>query len=229
MWNCYGGKRHKAWRYPHPKHDTIKEPFAGAAGYSQKHFKKQVYLYDLDENVITAWHYLQRASKADILGLPRLKQGDKVRELGLSHEETVFLGYLCAANNEVSRNIVSGYGGERFERTLKRIANSVYKIKHWVITLGSYEDIPNENATWFIDPPYQVGGYVYRKSSVDYNSLAKWCKSRQGQVMVCEHTTATWLDFKPMYKLQGQSYKARTEGVWSNEPTIYDIQQTRMF
>jgi len=52
----------------------------------------------------------------------------------------------------------------------------------------SYETAPDIEATWFIDPPYQKMGrhYVHSLSVDQYGSLATWCQSRQGQVIVCE-------------------------------------------
>jgi len=94
--------------------------------------------------------------------------------------------------------------------------------------MGNYEDLQNEEATWYIDPPYQFGGEYYIKSNkhIDFANLAEWCKSRLGQTIVCENTKADWLDFKPMKEMQGSMYKT-TEAIWINMPTNYDnVQQT---
>jgi hypothetical protein len=34
-------------------------------------------------------------------------------------------------------------------------AAQVGAIKHWTLIEGSYEAAPDEEATWYIDPPYQ--------------------------------------------------------------------------
>ena len=94
-------------------------------------------------------------------------------------------------------------------------------------TLEFY-NLDNEEATWFIDPPYQFGGEWYVKSTKDINftKLAEWCMNRNGQVIVCENTKADWLPFKPMKEMQGAIYKT-TEAIWSNHKTNYDhIQQS---
>ena len=59
-------------------------------------------------------------------------------------------------------------------------------------------DLENEEATWFIDPPYQFGGHEYKCSNkqIDFAKLAEWCEDRNGQAIVCENTKATWLPFK---------------------------------
>ena len=47
FWAYYGGKWRAAPRYPRPMHDTIIEPFAGAAGYSLRYPDRNVVLVEL--------------------------------------------------------------------------------------------------------------------------------------------------------------------------------------
>jgi hypothetical protein len=56
-------------------------------------------------------------------------------------------------------------------------------------------------------------------SPINYNDLAIWCKSRNGQVIVCENGDANWLDFKPIKSFSGAfRYKdnknSQIECVW---------------
>ena len=44
-----------------------------------------------------------------------------------------------------------------WNRTKPFIAQNLNKIKHWEIRKDDYRNIENEDATWFIDPPYQHG------------------------------------------------------------------------
>jgi hypothetical protein len=81
-------------------------------------------------------------------------------------------------------------------RMRTRIAQQVKHIRHWKIFHESYENAPDVEATWHIDPPYQQAGKAYRKKDIDYAALATWCQSRRGQVMVCEQMGATWLPFR---------------------------------
>ena len=98
------------------------------------------------------------------------------------------------------------------------IAPNVMKIKHWKIQLGDYRDIPNERATWFIDPPYQNGGdyYKFGNKEIDFASLADWCKLREGQVIVCENMRANWMPFFPIGNMHGAAHDT-TEAVWCND------------
>jgi hypothetical protein len=82
------------------------------------------------------------------------------------------------------------------------IARLVERIKHWKIVEGGYESSPNIEATWFVDPPYQVKGstYVHGSKDIDYEQLGGWCRERAGQVVVCENIGADWLPFRRLGK-----------------------------
>ena len=97
------------------------------------------------------------------------------------------------------------------------IAKQLQYIQHWKAEYMSYDDIPNEKATWHIDPPYKVAGKRYRKNKIDYVYLAKWCRNRKGQVMVCEQKGADWLPFKRLRTNNNGSNKQYTEMVWYNK------------
>ncbi len=85
------------------------------------------------------------------------------------------------------KDIASGtMQGVNVDADLKKIAGELYKIRHWEIKLGSYDELENEACTWFIDPPYQFGGHEYKCSNkqIDFEKLAEWCKERNGQTIV---------------------------------------------
>jgi len=79
MFSYYGSKTKLIHLYPAPIHDTIIEPFAGAAAYAMAHWQKQVILYDAYPKIAAVWQYLINATEADIMALPDLKPGDKVQ------------------------------------------------------------------------------------------------------------------------------------------------------
>ena len=216
--------------YPPPKHKRIIEPFAGSAKYSLKYWQNDVLLVDKYEVVYNVWKYLQQASKTDILGLPKMKRGDNVNDFNISQVEKDFIGFLICGGVESPRKNVSSFVGD-ITNKLNKIANDVYKIKHWTIIYGSYEDLENIEATWFIDAPYQFGGehYIESTKNIDFLKLAEWCKNRNGQVIVCENTKADWLPFKSMVDMRGSMFRT-TEAIWSNHKTNYDaVQQTLQF
>jgi 16S rRNA G966 N2-methylase RsmD len=229
MFSYYGSKGKIVDYYPPPKYKRIIEPFAGSAKYSLKYWNNDITIIDKYEVVYNVWKYLQQATKNDILALPKMKQGDNVNDFNISQVEKDFIGFLICRGMESPRKNVSSFVGCISDK-LDEIANNIYKIKHWVIIQGSYEYFKNDEATWFIDPPYQFGGehYVESTKNINFTQLSEWCKSRNGQVIVCENTKATWLPFKPMVKMQGSQHKT-TEAIWSNHKTNYDNTQQLLF
>ncbi len=230
MFSYYGSKSQIVGHYPTPKEDKIIEPFAGSARYALKYFEKDVLLVDKYDVVIRIWLWLQQCSKQDILGLPHLKKGQDIRDFDLSNEEKLFLGMLAGVASISPRYKISAFASSQNGRNnqLKRIADNLHKIRHWNIKLGSYEDLKNERATWFIDPPYQFGGNGYVYNKIDYVLLKKWCESLNGQIIVCENTKADWMNFKPMSNFHG-AMSNTTESIWSNLPTVFDNEQLSIF
>lgn len=223
MFSYYGAKTNIVHLYPAPKYRCIIEPFAGTAKYSLLHFDNEVTLIDKYEGLINIWKWLQLCSEGDILKLPRhIKPGQRVDDFNFDCSEARdFFGYLIGYAQFSPRRTASktklSTRPNHVNHGLKRVAGDLHKIRHWNIKLGSFEELQNERATWFIDPPYQEGGhkYVCNNKNLDYAALAGWCLQREGQVIVCEKEKARWLDFKALATQQGAK-GAQQEGVWSN-------------
>jgi hypothetical protein len=234
MFSYYGSKSKIVNYYPPPKFGKIIEPFAGSARYSLKYFDRDVLLVDKYEILIKTWKWLQQCSKNDILKLPdiyKLGKGFDLKTLNLTEGELYFLGFNAGIASTSPRFKISPFAGEQngMETYFKRVANNIYKIKHWEIKLGCYTEIENIEATWFIDPPYKNGGHAYVENKINFEELGKWCKERTGQIIVCENTKADWLPFKPMKELEGSMFRT-TEAIWSNYETNYDaVQQSLCF
>ena len=230
MWpffTFYGGKWRAAPRYPAPSHGTIIEPFAGSAGYALRHFDKQVILVEKDPVVAALWRYLINATKGEIEALPLIRMDQTVDDLPVCDDAKILIGFWlnkgtaspCKRPGAWMREGLrpkSFWGPE----IRKRIAEQVEGISHWKIVEGDYTDAPDVSATWFIDPPYENSGKLYRHSSrnIDYDALAAWCRDRTGQVMVCENDGATWLPFSPFLKTkstEGKHGKSKSnESLW---------------
>jgi len=217
--------------YPRPKFDRLIEPFAGAAKYALKYFDKDVLIVDKYKTLVDVWLYLQQATPNDLLSLPKPVKGQSLLDFkSLSPVERDFLGFLVCNGLESPRLNVGSFEVVNVERDLKRIAKSLFKIRHWKIVHGTFQDIENVNATWFVDPPYQYGGEHYKESNknLDFPKLAEWCQNRNGQVIVCENTKADWLPFLPVKKMSGSKHKT-TEAIWSNEKTAFHNVQLEIF
>ena len=218
MFSYYGRKTKVVKYYPRPEFNTIIEPFAGSAAYSLHgdNWKHNVIIVDKYEVVYRVWRYLQQSSEQSILSLPDVEYGHSTKEHAQLCEEEVWLIGFCVARGSAQPQYQSGKFNS-WPDNKKSIARNLYKIRHWDIRLGDYRDIDNFEATWFIDPPYQWGGQYYTESnkSINFPELSEWCKSRIGQVIVCENTKADWMPFHPIKKMRGNKH-VTTEAMWTN-------------
>ncbi|MDQ6477819.1 hypothetical protein [Dyadobacter sp. LHD-138] len=234
MWSYYGAKTNVVQHYPPPRHGKIIEPFAGTARYALRYFDREVLLVDKYEVIIKIWKFLQSCSANDILSLPRFTHGENINNHKYDCEEQrLLMGFLIGYAHRSPTDKATVRARERPNRlnyNINQVAQNLWKIKHWQFQWSSYEDIPDQEATWFIDPPYQFGGHCYRESNrnIDFNLLADWCQSRTGQVIVCENTKANWMDFKPLVSQQcssGRNYEA----IWTNGQSSFDFKQLSIF
>jgi site-specific DNA-adenine methylase len=230
MWSYYGSKKSIVDNYPPPKFDKIIEPFVGAGSYALKYWDRDIVIMDKYEVIYKIWKWLQECDIRDIDKLPHfLSPEDNLNNYNFDCEEAKLLMGFCIAkgverprNKPTERATISRPNNINY--TLSKIKNNLHKIKHWTILQGSYSDLKNEKATWFIDPPYEFGGHAYVENKINFLELAEWCKSREGHVIVCENTKATWLPFRPMINNKG-THKTTTEAIWSNLPTAFDNEQ----
>lgn len=230
MFSYYGSKSKIVDYYPAPKYGKIIEPFAGSARYSLKWWDRDITLIDKYPVLIEVWHFLQSCNRRDVLAFLKLDLKYRLSDIVEKGSiEWKFLGFLTQAGQGSpadTRTIMSS-----FEADLVRIANDIHKIKDWKILLGDYKDIENQEATWFIDPPYQFGGehqYIHSNKKIDFKSLAHWIKSLAGHIIVCENTKADWMPFLPMVDMAGTKYTT-TEAIWTNYPTSYGVKQQSLF
>lgn len=207
VFSFYGGKSRIAQRYPNPTHDTVIEPFCGGAGYSLRHYQRQVLLNDANPQVHAIWRYLLNTPVDVVLArIPdRAEKGDDVRDWLTPEDDPGLLGLLRAGCNMGTMGSrgdchkVSWFAAKQWHQVRGRIEYWLPKIGHWRVSLGGYDQVPNERATWFIDPPYaNEAGRRYAVGFNEYEALGAWCRERRGQVIVCENAGAEWLPFEPL-------------------------------
>lgn len=233
MFSYYGAKTNIVHLYPKPRYNKIIEPFAGSPRYSLRHFDNDITLVDKYDVVIKIWRWLQQATEKDVLDMPRkLDRTQTFDDFGFSEGQRLFFSFISGCGDARPRNIPTARKTidrpNHINYNLQRVAKNLFKIRHWKIIEGTYEQLPNEEATWFIDPPYQHGGYVYVENKINFAHLSQWSMGRQGQVIVCENTKADWMDFKPVHKQRG-SLKSTTEAIWCNHSTAYDHAPLKLF
>ena len=215
----FGAKFMRAPKYPRALYDTIIEPFAGAAGYSMRHPDRNVILIDKSEIICGIWDYLIQVSSGEILALPLMEPGDSVRDLPICQEAQWLLGFWINQGSATPKVTMGGRASNRKfgtwgEAPRARIAQQVNYIRHWRVIHGDYTEAPSVRATWFIDSPYKDQGKQYKYSVRSYEELAQWCRSRNGQVMVCESQGADWLPFEPVTTVVGATHRITQEVLW---------------
>ena len=224
LFSYYGSKSKLVGRYPKPRHDTIVEVFAGAANYALRYHERQVILNELNPRTWAIWHYLLSTEIDEVLAaVPRaVTKGQKIVD---TVPEDAPLGLVelmranCnmgAAGAQVSET-VTWFAEVRWANTHARLEWFLPKLGHWqLVPCGSYEQFSVEqDATWFVDPPYQNAGKRYTYHSIDYEALAAWCRTLSGQVLVCENSLASWLPFEPLTKAIGRGGTApKAEVLW---------------
>jgi len=224
FFSYYGSKWRLAPRYPPPVYDTIIEPFAGSACYSLTYPERRVRLFDKSEHVVATWRYLIGASEAEIRALPDIGPETLIDDLPVPQEAKWLIGWWANSAKTAPAKRASAWVRQEDQSPAnswgpalrERIASQQHAIRHWTITQGDYRVAGDAEATWFVDPPYQgkAGkGYTHGSDVLDFDALGEWCKTRPGQVIVCEDVGADWLPFAPWMQTKGARKQSR-EAIW---------------
>ncbi len=217
MFSYYGAKTKIVNKYPEPLHETIIEPFAGSARYALKYWDRRIILIEKYEPLYKVWVYLRSASKEDILNLPDVPPSSELIKIdgfsNLRQEEKWLIGLCSNRGSNAPKNFSGSFCS--WSKDKIRISQNLHKIRHWDIFHGDYKLYANMKATWFVDPPYQNMGKLYKENKIDYQELGTYCRERLGQVMVCENEGADWLPFEKLTEITGQRKKS-VEVVWYN-------------
>lgn len=226
----YGGKAASSRYYPEPLHETIVEPFAGGAGYALRWWDRDVVLVEKYEVLADVWRYLIHEPPEKILSLPMIGDEQTVDDFDISPTEKHLIGFWLNAgvsapvkspSRWMKENRSTRKGSWWTAENRERLARLSECVSHWTVVCGDYTRAPDIEATWFIDPPYQVAGKHYKNGSsgVDYPDLGDWCQNRLGQVIVCENVGADWLPFRPFRKTVAAASrtgrKHSSEAIWT--------------
>lgn len=202
----YGSKWNIARHYPAPLPGLVVEPFAGGAGYATFYDCKRVHLIDADPIIAGLWAYLIATPAEEIMALPEMPEvGDCVDNYAIPQEAKWLIGFWLNRGSAQPKKSRTAYSARTDKaqlnwgaRAKERIASQIPLLSGWSVECGSYADARDENATWYVDPPYGDKGKYYRKTFDAFDELGRWCMSRRGMMVACEGPGATWLPFRPL-------------------------------
>jgi hypothetical protein len=206
LFKWFGSKWLSSRLLPPPTHSLIVEPFAGGVGYSLRNAEKDVRIAEYDEHIRELWKWLiNGATETLIRDIPiDSPEGMDIRALGLTRGQELLLKNWQRTNNVGHCWTTSPWGnkpGQWTANTRARVATEFGAVGHWMVCEGGFETaLSRDEATWFIDPPYQFN-YGYRSPPLDYKSLSEMVSALHGQIIVCEAVcqktdrVPTWLPF----------------------------------
>src|SRR5690348_1938164 len=162
-YSFYGGKGRIAHLYPKPTHNLIIEPFAGAAGYSFNHGEgHQVLLSDIDPVVVEMWQWLKSPEAREYVPrIPeRLDAGTRISDRFAGWPQPLIRLLQAEANQgtQGARGVhdqVTTMGSKCWHRVRPKLELARQRCAYWTILQEPYYALPDVEATWFIDPPYQ--------------------------------------------------------------------------
>lgn len=217
----YGSTWNRARYLPPPRHQLVRERFAGSAGYSLFYNCPRVDLTDKDPLVAGLWAYLMRASATEIMALPEIPEvGDNVDNYAIPQEAKWLIGFWLNRGSAQPKKSRTAYSARTDKAQLnwgakakERIASQLPILAGWTIREGNYDEGPADECTWLIDPPYVDKGKFYREKFSGHADLGRWCRSLPGSVIVLEGSGADWLPFFSLGEFKTSRGKSE-ERVW---------------
>lgn len=209
MFPYFGRKDRLARHFPEPAYPLIIEPFAGSMSWSFAHRPQGAMGFETDERVVGLWYRIC-ADPAGFAAMPPPEVGTITDDLFIK---------LCSYSEHA---LTSGpmTVTSRMVRDWTHVTERAARWALWArAKVGyrheSYENAPDVEATWFIDPPYQhANRRGYRDKDLDYGALAEWVMTRRGQVIVCEQAGADWAPFQPLTDIVSHRGKRKAEVIW---------------
>lgn len=229
LFQYYGGKSKIARWYPSPRYPRIIEPFGGSGAYAFMHAERRVRINDARPEIGMIYEFMCRPDSAALVARyvePHYHEGDVPARMALSRGAPIGLAWWLAIESRSGKYalsldaVVTKWGAiKSLAHARARFLSVLNRVAHWDFSVVDYEQIPNQEATWFVDPPYSsAAGRIYGMPRLDYGRLAEWVRARRGQVIVCEQFGATWLPFEVLVAARGM--QTTTEVVYLGQDTV---------
>lgn len=164
----YGGKSKIAHLYPAPSHPLVIEPFCGAAAYSLRWgWCRQIHINDLNTDTYDVWQWI--ASPEALADIEKYVPDMADIHIGMRVSEFADPNMARGLRLILQASCNGGTFGQSGQwDQITKIGIKVYSLlkdklrwlcpyvrsRGWTITNLDYRQLPNVEATWFIDPPY---------------------------------------------------------------------------
>lgn len=207
FFSYYGAKYTAAKHLGPPRRDLVIEPFAGSACYSLRWNVPRVRLYDVSPDICALWDFLINCSADDIAKIPD-RFDDIADVLALPRGPQLLVRFWISKGRAEPTKSLSPWYLEYRNKGFCRVWGPAVKariiaqkplISAWEIKQMPWHHVPQVEAHWHVDPPYNnYAGSKYPHSRVDFKALSEWCENLPGAVDVCENAGAAWLPFRPL-------------------------------
>lgn len=200
-----------------PEHKIYVEPFVGSGALLFNKDKSDVeVINDLDDNLIEAYKLLKVVS--DDPNKYNIQSGieniQKFVDRPQTTNENKLLKHLYTMCNTFSSK---GYGkiyrGKTLENKINKIGEYKDRIKDVKIFNQDYKTIINKydspNTFFFLDPPYEESGSLYKNSKFDYEELAGLLKNIKGYFMLTLNDSSNIRKLFKNFNIKGLTVKSR--------------------
>lgn len=191
LFNYFGSPSKFVHKLPAPAFRTIVDVGAGSCAYSCLYKDHDVICVEPNPIICEIIRRVQRMTRQDVRELPEPQIGKSLKDY--DHIDPVLLNLLgfCVGDGNVAPHWkVTNWEGSRgrYKRLKNNLLEVVGKISHWQVFCGSYSELADREATWFVHLPSQLHGdkYPYGSSLIDYDDAGQWCLSRSGQIIALE-------------------------------------------
>lgn len=238
FFSYYGSKYIGAKHYGPPRHDVVVEPFCGSAAYSTRWNVGRAVLFDLSENICQLWDWLIHCTANDVAAIPDyFDDMDQVMALDVG-PQMLCRFWIAKGRAEPSTKLSPWYQTHRTATDCRvwgpavkdRIISQKPHISRWTIEQSTWQDIPEVDAHWHVDPPYNNNPgtrYPHSSKAIDFDDLGQWCRTLGPHVDVCENEGATWLPFRPLYEVVASrgrpSGRTSKEVVWVKSENLNQL------
>jgi len=180
-----------------PKHSIYVEPFVGGGGvYFKKPPVELDVINDLDKVLYDGYKLVERVStnpdkyKKTLDTIPKLSAflkskittpEDRLTEIIVRHCNGFSGTFITCKSGKVWREANPYSKLEKITLYKKRMKNTIILNQDWEKVI---KETDTEDTLFYLDPPYEGSGTIYKNSEMDYNNLADVLSKIKGKFLM---------------------------------------------